>query len=32
MMQVRRPISRDAIGSAGAYREFLEPFVAAYYD
>jgi hypothetical protein len=32
MMQVRGPINRQAIGSAGPYREFLEPFVRAYRD
>jgi hypothetical protein len=31
MMQVRRPISRGAIGSAEPYREFLQPFIDAYY-
>jgi hypothetical protein len=31
MVQVRRPINRDAVGSAGPYREFLAPFVEAYY-
>lgn len=31
MMQVRRPINRDAIGSAEPYRAFLKPFVEAYY-
>lgn len=30
MAQVRRPISRAAIGSAAPYRAFLEPFLAAY--
>jgi tetratricopeptide (TPR) repeat protein len=30
VMQVRRPISRQGIGSAEPYREFLEPFIAAY--
>jgi tetratricopeptide (TPR) repeat protein len=29
-MQVRRPINRDAIGAAGPYRPFLEPFVSAF--
>ncbi|HEY6817299.1 MAG TPA: sulfotransferase [Croceibacterium sp.] len=29
--QVRRPINRAGIGAAEPYREFLEPFVAAYY-
>jgi tetratricopeptide (TPR) repeat protein len=32
MMQVRRPIGRGAIGSAEPYREFMQPFVAAYRD
>jgi hypothetical protein len=31
VMQVRRPINRDAIGSAKPYRQFLEPFIEAYY-
>jgi hypothetical protein len=31
VMQVRRPINREGIGSAEPYREFLEPFVKAYY-
>jgi hypothetical protein len=31
MMQVRRPINRAAIGSAEPYREFLQPFIEAYY-
>jgi tetratricopeptide (TPR) repeat protein len=31
MMQVRRPINRAAIGSAEPYREFLQPFIDAYY-
>ncbi|MGZ5816629.1 MAG: tetratricopeptide repeat-containing sulfotransferase family protein [Croceibacterium sp.] len=31
VMQVRRPINRQGIGSAEPYREFLEPFIAAYY-
>lgn len=30
-MQVRRPINRDGIGSAEPYREFLTPFIEAYY-
>lgn len=30
MLQVRRPINRDGIGAAAPYREFLEPFIAAY--
>lgn len=32
LMQVRRPINRRAIGSAEPYREFLEPFISAYYS
>jgi thioredoxin-like negative regulator of GroEL len=31
MVQVRKPINRDAIGSAEPYREFLKPFIEAYY-
>jgi len=31
MVQVRRPINRDAIGSAEPYRQFLTPFIEAYY-
>jgi hypothetical protein len=31
MVQVRRPINRDAIGAAEPYREFLRPFIDAYY-
>ena len=31
VQQVRRPINRDGIGSAKAFREFLEPFSKAYY-
>ncbi len=31
VMQVRRPINRDGIGSAQPYREFLKPFIDAYY-
>lgn len=31
MMQVRRPINREGIGSAEPYRRFLEPFIEAYY-
>jgi tetratricopeptide (TPR) repeat protein len=31
MMQVRRPINRDAIGAAEPYRAFLAPFSRAYY-
>ena len=31
-MQVRRPIGRQAIGSAAPYRAFLQPFIDAYYD
>jgi hypothetical protein len=30
-MQVRQPINRRGIGSAEPYREYLEPFVRAYY-
>lgn len=30
MMQVRRPINRDGVGSAGPYRSFMEPFIDAY--
>ncbi len=30
MAQVRRPINRDAIGSAEPYRQFLAPFIDAY--
>jgi len=30
VMQVRRPVSRAAVGSAAPYREFLQPFIAAY--
>jgi hypothetical protein len=30
MMQVRRPINSQGVGSAEPYREFLQPFVAAY--
>lgn len=30
VMQVRQPISRKAVGAAEPYREFLEPFLAAY--
>jgi tetratricopeptide (TPR) repeat protein len=32
VMQVRRPIGRQAIGSAEPYRALLKPFVEAYYD
>jgi tetratricopeptide (TPR) repeat protein len=32
VMQVRRPISREAIGSAEPYRPFLERFTADYFD
>jgi tetratricopeptide (TPR) repeat protein len=32
MMQVRRPINSDAIGSAEPYREFLKPFLDVYYS
>jgi hypothetical protein len=31
VMQVRRPINRDGVGSAEPYREFLKPFVDAYH-
>lgn len=31
VMQVRQPINRGAIGSAEPYREFLQPFIEAYY-
>lgn len=31
MVQVRRPINQAAVGSAGPYREFLGPFLDAYY-
>ena len=31
VMQVRRPIGRQAIGSATPYRPFLQPFIDAYY-
>jgi hypothetical protein len=31
MVQVRRPINRGAVGAAQSYREFLAPFVDAYY-
>lgn len=31
MVQVRRPINRRAVGSAEPYREFLRPFIDAYY-
>jgi hypothetical protein len=31
VMQVRRPIHREGIGSAQPYREYLEPFIKAYY-
>jgi hypothetical protein len=30
-LQVRRPINRAGVGSAEPYRQFLEPFIAAYY-
>ncbi|KRA79768.1 hypothetical protein ASD76_17275 [Altererythrobacter sp. Root672] len=30
VMQVRQPINRRAVGSAEPYREFLQPFLAAY--
>jgi hypothetical protein len=32
MTQVRRPIGRGAIGAAEPYREFMQPFIAAYRD
>lgn len=31
VMQVRKPINRAGIGSAEPYREFLQPFIEAYY-
>jgi hypothetical protein len=31
LMQVRRPINRASIGAAEPYREFLAPFITAYY-
>ena len=31
VMQVRKPIGRQAIGSAEPYRPFLQPFIDAYY-
>jgi len=31
MLQVRRPINREGIGSAEPYRQFLEPFIEAYH-
>jgi hypothetical protein len=31
VMQVRRPIGRQSIGSATPYRAFLKPFIDAYY-
>ncbi|WP_082472665.1 tetratricopeptide repeat-containing sulfotransferase family protein [Sphingomonas sp. Leaf357] len=30
-LQVRRPINRDGLGVAEPYREFLQPFIDAYY-
>jgi len=30
VMQVRQPINRNAIGAAEPYREYLQPFIAAY--
>jgi len=30
-MQVRQPINRAGVGSAEAYRPFLEPFIEDYY-
>lgn len=32
MVQIRQPINRDAIGAAEPYREFLGPFIDAYYS
>lgn len=32
LMQVRQPINRRGIGTAEPYRQFLEPFIARYYD
>jgi tetratricopeptide (TPR) repeat protein len=32
MTQVRRPIGRGAIGASEPYREFMQPFIAAYKD
>lgn len=32
VMQVRQPINRAGIGSAEPYRQFLAPFIEAYYD
>jgi len=31
MVQVRRPIGRESVRSAELYRQFLEPFMTAYY-
>ena len=31
MVQVRRPINRDALGAAEPYRAFMTPFIDAYY-
>ena len=31
VMQVRRPLNRQGIGSAEPFREFLQPFIEAYY-
>jgi hypothetical protein len=31
VIQVRRPINRQGVGSAEPYRAFLEPFIRAYY-
>ena len=31
MVQVRRPINRDAIGAGEPYRKFMQPFLDAYY-
>ena len=32
VMQVRRPINREGVGAAEPYRDFLRPFVDAYYS
>jgi tetratricopeptide (TPR) repeat protein len=32
LVQVRRPINREGIGAAEPYREFLQPFIDAYYS
>jgi hypothetical protein len=31
VMQVRRPINREGIGSAAPYRRYLAPFIDTYY-